>query len=306
MQRNPPLVSEVPDPAPLPPRFRPRRRRDAVGAILSRMMCTSTGSALCDSGGIYGYNYDRNRKNPPRKRPPASLTFNIWGDVPELPGEKWEMSPVLNTWHFLTRALETAPKLQRAFSAFARRPSEKHNCWLETMENWIESREDLTRVCCENTYNLDNVLSQDFQFVHFQDDFADDFVILHTHNGCDIRGGYPRPCVFKLSDDHTFWGVGDFVIYVDDVRGLSWCYSGNRHAAGPEISGPDLVKAGADPETLARLGIEPGARWPHVPELEKFWACTDPVQRGRGVIYVDGNGAGHCPLTGRKLDADFF
>ena len=65
-----------------------------------------------------------------------------------------------------------------------------------------------------NSYNGETILDQDFQFWIFSpEDIGSDtdwiyvedgvYAIIQTHNGCDIRGGYSTPHVFKLRTDYA-------------------------------------------------------------------------------------------------------
>jgi hypothetical protein len=57
------------------------------------------------------------------------------------------------------------------------------------------------------TYNSDNDFNQDFQCDAMYDDGWCRYVIIRTHNGCDIRGGYSSPVVAALRDyaEDYFW-----------------------------------------------------------------------------------------------------
>jgi len=50
----------------------------------------------------------------------------------------------------------------------------------------------------DNTYNFDNDLDQGFNFELFVNDKDDEYLLIRTHNGCDIRWGYTEPYVFHV------------------------------------------------------------------------------------------------------------
>jgi hypothetical protein len=58
----------------------------------------------------------------------------------------------------------------------------------------------------ENTYNSDNLLSQDLQYTFFHWN-NEDYVV---HGGADIRGGYTKPRVFRCTEEEglVFAGHG--------------------------------------------------------------------------------------------------
>ncbi|MEM4067488.1 MAG: hypothetical protein QXV17_11605 [Candidatus Micrarchaeaceae archaeon] len=85
-----------------------------------------------------------------------------------------------------------------------------------------------------NTYEHDgSILSQVLQGIIFSDADENDFyIILQVHNGCDVRGGYTFPRIFKLVDvDYFFIWQGDLsagcecgTVYSDD-GGYHWYVS---------------------------------------------------------------------------------
>ena len=56
---------------------------------------------------------------------------------------------------------------------------------------------------CEYTYNTENNLSQDLQYVLFSTS-TNEYVLLQSHNGCDARGGFSKPRVFECADAAPF------------------------------------------------------------------------------------------------------
>jgi hypothetical protein len=69
-----------------------------------------------------------------------------------------------------------------------------------------------------NTYNYENILSQVLQYTVFEGSYCDEedstYVILQTHNGCDVRGGYSTPHVFKVLD-FDYFCIAQTDIYAD-------------------------------------------------------------------------------------------
>ena len=73
-----------------------------------------------------------------------------------------------------------------------------------------------------NTYNCDNLLSQDLQFRCFAttDDHplgADEFVAMSTHNGADARGGYSDFKIYRC-DAWEMFDYDDFSAHCDQCE----------------------------------------------------------------------------------------
>ena len=183
-------------PAPqLPPDYTPTER------IVHKMLIENTGAHILDSGDIYGRNWERNRmiKNF-RKIPKVSV--DVWSEG---------VSVYYNVFHYIVDHCEYDPKLDREFHQFANSPEWEKEPWLVCMEGFVEEHLGLKEGWewnTTNTYNYENILSQVLQFVMFTPtgDFYDScYVILQTHNGCDVRGGYSTPHVFRVHDHDYFW-----------------------------------------------------------------------------------------------------
>jgi hypothetical protein len=59
---------------------------------------------------------------------------------------------------------------------------------------------ELTEPRSWNTYNGEDALAQVLQGVTYADEDAV-YVLLQIHGGCDVRGGYTRPRVFRVDVD---------------------------------------------------------------------------------------------------------
>ena len=63
-------------------------------------------------------------------------------------------------------------------------------------------------VCLFFAY-LTHFLSQNIQYHIFEYE-GDYYIALQIHGGCDIRGGYTEPRIFKIDDDYLDMWSGDF------------------------------------------------------------------------------------------------
>lgn len=260
-----------------------KERLATVHSLIEQLQ-ENTGRHLLDSGDAYGRGYDR---------------WNSKGDADALATEYLTRPSVtvdqfgitVSAIHHLAQGLTYIPKADRAFQKWAERDDDKN----DTQSPWLVSAERFAAVACgrdadtdlstiygnswggespqvTNTYNYDNLLSETLQFVQFTAEVTkyglsegQQYVLLQTHNGADVRGGYSRPRVYAIEDDFyignvdiSLWHAIEFPQdEVLDIPGLSeresfhsyslygggdWCDND-----GTYISGDDVPKI--DPET---------------------------------------------------------
>jgi hypothetical protein len=174
---------------------------------ITAMMKENTGMSFLDSGGAYGRNWERNQKRDFDKEPACTLEADDYGGNPSI-------DITYDLWHYLTDYLdydEDCEILNKQFQHFCNLPEYKEEGYLTCAETWVDDRktkpvaeEDrFTEVYTANTYNYDNLLSQIIQYTHFI--FREqDYILLQVHGGCDARGGYTKPVIFKVGDNDYF------------------------------------------------------------------------------------------------------
>lgn len=181
----------------------------------------NTGSHPLDSSGRCGYVYSR----PIRQE---LVYFDGCGYA-------------INTVEWLKRVLDTdreSLRLQRSFERFADSPDMRDAGWLECMEGWVE-RGGFENTGAFNSYNWESDLDQVIQGIpfstdeHYPDDSDNCFVILQTHNGCDVRGGYSKPRVFRVLDPELL--SDDRIRFECDKCAGSWENSYDFGEAGGKI-----------------------------------------------------------------------
>jgi len=164
------------------------------------LLQTSTGQALCDSGGAYGRNWERNKKktlkdfeNEPR----------VGFDIPETDNGlvySKDVSFTVSLFHYLSDSL----MLNETCNDFNALPcdnwdsdvygiSEKQKTWLtdhgaEIGDAW-------------NSYNDESSLSQVIQGANVKIN-DDNYILLQIHQGRDVRGGYTDAKLFKLNTEY--------------------------------------------------------------------------------------------------------
>ena len=186
-------------------------------SVVIAMLKQRVGTSFLDSGGTaqydaagnyvgstngYGRHFERNQLRDFDNEPLAVLTAGRHG---------FEFSK--SVYHHLVDSCDLAHDLDTQFHAFANEPEQEHESWLAIMDAFAEKlREDGREVAglygdgdpfTENTYNHENALTQDLQYLYMEVD-GSSYAIIQVHGGADIRGGYSTPHVFEVDTDYFF------------------------------------------------------------------------------------------------------
>lgn len=172
--------------------------------ILAEMLTENTGAHMLDSGGAYGRNWERNQ----------GLTVADFVNSDKVKLTKY--GPVASLFHYLNDSLEYAEELDKEFQEWLDNPIRKDNSYLEDSYDWASSFED-SYYPSFNSYNGEDILSQCFQVETFRVD-GDEYCCLSIHGGCDIRGGYTRPRIFKILGESFGWSCADYTIFSVDRK----------------------------------------------------------------------------------------
>ncbi len=172
-----------------------KNKIESIESIIDGMLKENTGTSFLDSGSAYGRNYERNNKRD-FKNEPSCLVDTEYN----------ELSINYNIYHYLINFLEydqECTKLERKFFKFAELPNNQDANWSELMEQFANL---YTSYGTTNTYNYDNLLDQIIQYTMFSltNNEYDCYILLQIHGGCDVRGGYTKPRIFKVSDRDMF------------------------------------------------------------------------------------------------------
>lgn len=195
------------------------------------MLIANTGCSILDSGGSQGRHWEKNRKIADFREIPVMHT-TVWNDG------QVELS--LDLFHFLTAMLEiddTSNMLNAEFKEFAEKSEESSKHWPDIIEDFNEKlgEHDMSITCGTNTYNMETMLSQviQYHFIHYGNDldnmYDNAYIVLQIHNGCDVRGGYTSPRIFRIADiDQWYLSMATVgascscgMIYSDD-SGYHW------------------------------------------------------------------------------------
>lgn len=154
----------------------------AIHRVLYEALTEDTGAHFLDSGGAENRHWQRNRKRTYTnflEDPPVK--YEIGG-----PEDFFEVEREVSTFHFLSRNFEI---------------DETCNIW---NFNRIPPEDDLDALGLtlvqdwQYTYNMQNDLSQDFQWQVWADNYYDPdlkYLKVRIHNGADARGGFTKPFV---------------------------------------------------------------------------------------------------------------
>jgi len=172
----------------------------ATDIALFEMLTENTGIHFLDSGMSNGRNWQRNQ----------GFTLEQWKQRNQATVEQDGLYPTLDLFHFLKRRLtltEKARDLQKWFVDYCEtNMASPFSC--DTLESFADEVEPGTTHTVANSYNWENFLSQDVQFVDFGID-GQSFTLLQIHGGADIRGGYTAPQVFETVSGYWVYDCQD-------------------------------------------------------------------------------------------------
>lgn len=287
--------------------------------ILNTMLKANTGEHFLDSGGESGRNWQRNQGREFEKENHTSLTFR-W-DFPEV---------THNLYHWLLERVEYNEELDDAFCEYQSRDDRAECHDLDDMASFVDTIENAAGLygdgepMCVNTYNGEDLLSQTIQYLYWCDDDGE-HILLQIHGGCDVRGGYTRPRAFDVTEECALFNNACASIYpdldtlpgkpddnvetlpgmekhietqkqrIENARDVYWYTDDGCHwyfqgtcgfGAGTQLEEYDRVKF--DDEGLNDDGE-------HIDDV-----------KGTGVLCVDDDGNGYCPITGCLLCASAY
>lgn len=247
--------------------------------ILKEMLTENTGTHMLDSGGAYGRNWERNQSVDLDSQPASTVEFSFSTN-----GNGKDYNEIMvshNVYHWLDERLEYDRALDSAFRVYCEEHQDESPYYL--MEPFavklggkgIYGEGDPIMV---NTYNGEDLLSQVLQYCYFEID-GTAYVLLQIHGGCDVRGGYTDPRVFKAFEDGLgVFANADAVISCDNCD-ANWSTDDSCH----------WYYDGGTGNT----------------ELQEYDFTDDIADRGHGQVYCDDDKKGYCPKCGGKLEACF-
>jgi hypothetical protein len=286
--------------------------------VISGMLQENTGSHFLDSGGAYGRNWERNQSRDFAEEQETYVEFNAFG-------EGLEVLVTHNLYHWLNARLEYDPKLQYTFDRWVELPGNKEEGWLYLMEEFAKmiggrglygEGEPMTI----NTYNGEDLLSQTIQYTYFEiDDIygppslkskdeevelmveGGSYVLLQIHGGCDVRGGYTAPKVFKVNEEGAMFENARASIQCSKEASHYWYTDDGYHYYDNGTSGAGYKQL----ETYPTLEVEeePEPVEMH-PDLFKEGE-TPCAYEYSGTVLIHEKRA-FCPFCGGELKAYMY
>jgi hypothetical protein len=215
--------------------------------VIIDLLKQNTGASLGDSGYAYGRHWERNQVVDFAATPQVKLYVVTDDDRPVIKSPGRTLVPVssvsatVSLYHYLLNFLEVTDQsehYQRELEALGQTPEQEDQSWRVTMEAFVKrvhNSEDeyLFRGGeAQYSYNWDNHLSQDIQFIGFRGEDSRSYVVLQVHNGCDARGGLTSPYVFALQtseDEDTFLMAQQDLDLVEQGEPYrNWTYEGGQ------------------------------------------------------------------------------
>jgi hypothetical protein len=190
--------------------------KEMIGQLLKQ----NTGKSGLDSGNYYGRNWERNKNREFENESPVELDFSYN-----------EISYERNIYHFLVESLEYDRELTESLYEFENSYDHPYANWHDITQDWLKSK-GFNSIFRNNTYNGECNLSQSLLYElvtekEFCPEFYDaDFIILQVHGGCDIRGGYTDPVIFRCDIDE-FFRFSDG--YIQCENGHNWFTDDSVH-----------------------------------------------------------------------------
>ena len=182
---------------------------------IQEMLTENTGRALCDSGGAYGRNYERNQGRDFKSEKTGTIE---WGeDGPDV---------TLNLYHWIVERLgEYRDDLTEELHTFGQSEEMEYESWPKTLEAWLKGRDvNESDVIGENSCNGEQVLSQVIQWWEWDEEDENGtfrVIALQIHGGCDVRGGYTAPRIFEIEEEYALCSCANATIYCKEC-GVSW------------------------------------------------------------------------------------
>ena len=169
--------------------------------IIYEMLTENTGMHMLDSGGASGRHWQRNQNKTIQEfeKEDVYKVIDKDSDYPYL---------VKSLYHHLVDSCEYLEQETNDFIKWvnedqydwANNPNGRCASSLCDIEEYMSlNYGDDTRI--EYTYNYNNNLSQDIQFISIGDTYDCDIVALSIHNGADARGGFTDYKIFKIDHD---------------------------------------------------------------------------------------------------------
>lgn len=216
---------------------------------LAEMFVESTGTHFLDSGGAYGRAWQRHKEACKDSTPLDYCKSRPEAMFWSMAVKYKELMVSVDLFHFLEERLSYCEDLTKKFHEWADNQPEPRDGykWTGDVRTWLEETSEEAEDFYEgNTYNDENCLSQNFQYLLWEDD-GNKYIAVQIHGGCDARGGYTDARIFEMDrwgDNHPVYDMQRCGLYAnpvndDTAEGFSWYYDGHSFV-GNDRDEPDL------------------------------------------------------------------
>lgn len=178
-----------------------------IKQIIDELLKEPIASVLGDSGGAYGYQFEKNQQN-------GYLTgLNPVDEYTD--GSERTLEVIIPVYDFLTYNLVkdeiTIGLEKQLMQELEENDINKYHIF--EVADFLNSgcftgMHIQNKVEYVNTYNYEEYLSQTLLYAVLSNGY-DNYVILEVHNGCDVRSGYTKPQLFKIKD-LDYWYIGQY------------------------------------------------------------------------------------------------
>lgn len=163
---------------------------------VKEMMTEVCDKNLFDSGGAYGYAYER-RANCD-KEPEYKIHYELLDN-----GKLYIEATKSMYWH-LVNTCQYRHDLTVMLDAYADLKDERYGAYLG--EDFFTSFG--LNASSDNTCNIETLLDGTFLFTQaYTSDDPTGLFVISTHNGCDVRSGYSSAKVFESPDAEVLYGL---------------------------------------------------------------------------------------------------
>jgi hypothetical protein len=187
------------------------------------MMTERVGHHPLDSGGIYGYNHNKNEKRtieefmrgPEEWLELSKLSESERGKYPP----RYEVSRVASIFHYLCggevdKICEEFNKLNTDAEDW---DSERFGPGVSKQAGEFLASQEIEEVYLTgNSYNHDSELDGTYQYQFLKID-GEWYMVFQYHGGCDVRGGYTDAKMLKVDGYHS---VHEWIREYDDMQYL--------------------------------------------------------------------------------------
>ena len=185
--------------------------------VIYNMLTENTGKHFLDSGGDNGRHWQRNQLK-------TIDDFEKEADIKVIDQDTDYPYIIKSLYHHL---VDSCTYLEKDTSDLINWINENPYHWRDNpngRSNQLVDVEDYMRITYDRdtrityTYNYENSLSQDIQYVSLGDTYDCDIIALAIHNGADARGGLTDYKIFKIDEDNFYFDYYDYEEYKEHLE----------------------------------------------------------------------------------------